>query len=260
MQKTKTYTLTKFSFEKIKEVYEIVFKDEKVDIKRCDYSISIDDEDWELDSMDEFCAEYSKSNCIYASLLVRSDNNKLRLIYNDGDTEISVESNRNIITKGFNEFDLSKDKFKLDKVPMQVNKIIVFIGHGRSDDWKIIKDDLQDKHKITIESFESGARAGHTIRDILEEMSTTSNFAILVLTAEDELKDGSIRARQNVIHEAGLFQGKLGFNRAIIVLQEDVEIPSNLDGIQQLRYKENIKEVIGDILATIKREFPLTLY
>ena len=36
-------------------------------------------------------------------------------------------------------------------------------------------------------------------------------IAFPVLTTEDEQADGNVRAHMNVIHEAGLFQGRLGF-------------------------------------------------
>ena len=48
-------------------------------------------------------------------------------------------------------------------------------------------------------------------------------MAFLVMTAEDEQPDGTLRARDNVIHEAGLFQDRLGFKRAIILLEEGCE-------------------------------------
>lgn len=130
------------------------------------------------------------------------------------------------------------------------------MGHGRSSEWKNLKDHLTDKHDYKIEAYETGARAGHTIRDVLDEMITKSSFAILVMTGEDEGKDGILRARPNVIHEIGLFQGRLGFSRAIVLLENGTEEFSNLYGIQQLRFtKNNIKEVFGDVLATLKREF-----
>ena len=88
-------------------------------------------------------------------------------------------------------------------------------------------------------------------------MLLRSSFAILVLTGEDEIVDGTLHARQNVIHETGLFQGRLGFSKAITLLEEGAEEFSNIHGIEQIRFsKGNIKETFGDVIATIKREFP----
>jgi predicted nucleotide-binding protein len=133
---------------------------------------------------------------------------------------------------------------------------VVYVGHGRSSQWKDLKDHLHEKHGYKVEAYETGARAGHTIRDILEEMMRKSSFAVLVMTGEDQMRDKKLRARQNVIHEAGLFQGHLGFSRAIILLEKGVQEFSNIHGINQIRYsKGNIKETFGEILATLKREF-----
>ena len=87
-------------------------------------------------------------------------------------------------------------------------------------------------------------------------MVIKSSFAILVLTAEDKDESGSFRARQNVIHELGLFQGHLGFSRAIVLLEEGTEEFSNIHGVHQIRYsKGNVRETYGDVLATLHREF-----
>jgi predicted nucleotide-binding protein len=88
-------------------------------------------------------------------------------------------------------------------------------------------------------------------------MLSKSSFAILVMTGEDYTSDGGLRARQNVVHEAGLFQGHLGFARAIVLLEKGVEEFSNIHGIDQIRFdKGRIKETFGDVVATIRREFP----
>jgi predicted nucleotide-binding protein len=88
-------------------------------------------------------------------------------------------------------------------------------------------------------------------------MIRKSSFAVLVLTGEDEQVDGQVRARQNVVHEAGLFQGRLGFSRAIMLLEKGVTSFSNVHGIQHIEFPAgHIKETFGEVLATIKREFP----
>jgi len=119
-----------------------------------------------------------------------------------------------------------------------------------------LKDHLHDKHGFDVDHYEHGARAGLTIKEVLDDMLTSSSFALLVLTGEDEDVEGKLHARENVIHELGLFQGYLGWKRAIILLEEGVEEFSNIHGINQIRFqKGNIKETFGEVLATIKREF-----
>jgi predicted nucleotide-binding protein len=77
------------------------------------------------------------------------------------------------------------------------------------------------------------------------------------MTGEDEDKQGKFRVRDNVIHEAGLFQGHLGWSKAIVLLEEGAEEFSNIHGIQQIRFAHgHIASTFGEVLATIAREFP----
>ena len=71
----------------------------------------------------------------------------------------------------------------------------------------------------------------------------------------DEQPDSSFRARENVIHEVGLFQGKLDFEKAIILLEEGCEDFSNIHGITSIRFpKGNIGAAFGEIVRVLKRE------
>jgi predicted nucleotide-binding protein len=88
-------------------------------------------------------------------------------------------------------------------------------------------------------------------------MLNHASFAVLVHTAEDEQTDHSLRARENVVHETGLFQGRLGFTRAIVLREEGCEPFSNESGITEIRFtKGNIRETFGELVATLFREFP----
>jgi predicted nucleotide-binding protein len=151
----------------------------------------------------------------------------------------------------------SARKVPAPKPEPKAEKPVVFIGHGRSALWRDLKDHLGDLHGYPVAAFETGARAGHTTRDALEDILRKASFALLVLTAEDEQADGSVHARQNVVHEAGLFQGRLGFSRALLLLENGCSEFTNIQGIQQIRFATgNIKETFGDVLATLRREFP----
>ena len=80
------------------------------------------------------------------------------------------------------------------------------------------------------------ADRGQTIIEKFETNSSDVNFAIVLLTADDEGKanveaDYKKRARQNVIFEMGYFVGKLSRSHVFLLLDDGVEKPSDLDGI-----------------------------
>jgi hypothetical protein len=138
-----------------------------------------------------------------------------------------------------------------DEVP-----ITVFVGHGKSEAWRDLADHLRNMHGLKVESFESKPRAGMSNLEVVLLMADIADFAVLVHTPEDEAADGTMRARQNVVHETGLFQAQLGPRRAVIVRQEACEDFSNIDGIQEVRFSSQIREVFGELVAVMKREYP----
>ncbi|HEX7724102.1 MAG TPA: TIR domain-containing protein [Pyrinomonadaceae bacterium] len=95
----------------------------------------------------------------------------------------------------------------------------VFIGHGRSVVWRDLKDFVQDRLGLSLDEFNRIPIAGITNIARLSQMLDEAAIAFIILTAEDELADGKLQARMNVVHEAGLFQGRLGFTRSIILLE-----------------------------------------
>lgn len=131
----------------------------------------------------------------------------------------------------------------------------IFIGHGRSLLWRELKDFIQDRLRLPWDEFNRVPVAGVTNISRLSEMLDSAIIAFLVMTAEDEQADGSIRARMNVVHEAGLFQGRLGFTRSIILLEEGCEEFSNIQGLGQIRFaKGNIKAAFEEIRQVLERE------
>lgn len=263
MQKTKTYIRTRFPAEVVREaVSELarMYGDNKTPTKYITLSVEHNDSEWQYDELGEFLADYR----VYrndATLQLAVGGGKLIVWARQANAGVNVEGNsRADIESVFSIFEAACERSRtpepLPTPPSSPPSPVIFIGHGRNQLWRDLKDHLQEKHGYKIEAYETGARAGHSIRDILEEMAAKSSFAILVLTAEDEMPDGGHRARQNVIHEAGLFQGRLGFARAIMLLEDGVEEFSNVQGVQYIRFSRlNIKETFGEVLATLRREF-----
>lgn len=97
--------------------------------------------------------------------------------------------------------------------------------------------------------------AGVTNIARLAEMIDASGVAFLILTAEDEQVDGGVVARQNVVHEAGLFQGRLGFTRAIVVLEEGCEPFLNIEGLGQIRFSAgHVSAAFEEVRRVLERE------
>src|SRR5262249_3702538 len=107
----------------------------------------------------------------------------------------------------------------------------VFIGHGRSRVWKDLRDFLTKRLGLEVTEFDHDPVAGYATKERLEQMLTASSFAFLVATGEDPRPDGTLHARDNVIHEIGLFQGRLGFTSAIVLLEEGCAEFSNIVGL-----------------------------
>ncbi|MGA2281561.1 MAG: TIR domain-containing protein [Verrucomicrobiota bacterium] len=131
----------------------------------------------------------------------------------------------------------------------------VFIGHGNSPVWKDFKDFIQDRLKLPWDEFNRVPVAGISNVARLSQMLDEAAVAFLIMTAEDEQKGGKVQARMNVIHEAGLFQGRLGFSKAIIVLEEGCDEFSNIQGLGQIRFpKGKIKAAFEEVRRVLERE------
>lgn len=87
----------------------------------------------------------------------------------------------------------------------------VFVGHGRSKEWMALSAFLEKRLGLEVDEFNRIPTAGIPTSERLQTMLNEATFAFLVLTGEDQRMDGELTARMNVIHEVGLFQGRLGF-------------------------------------------------
>ena len=138
--------------------------------------------------------------------------------------------------------------------PEKINKYI-FIGHGRSATWRELQNFVQNHLGLQWDGFNRVPVAGRCNIDRLREMLDAASFAFLILTAEDEMADGDLEARMNVVHEAGLFQGRLGFEKAIALLEGGCNAFSNIDGLVQIRFPTSqLSSKFEDVRRVLERE------
>src|SRR6266404_384252 len=130
----------------------------------------------------------------------------------------------------------------------------VFIGHGRNDIVRSkVKDFIRDRCALEPLVLQDMPSAGLTVIEKLERYGRTADYAILILTGEDIVAETNAkRARQNVIQELGWFQGILGRNRTAILVQDGVEIASNIAGVVVLKF---VNDNVEMIFESLRKEF-----
>lgn len=255
-KKGKRYSLVIFTPEVIREsvqMLESLISWAHRRTGRADLDIKLSSgEEWSIDSEDEFFAEYRKGfkEARFGKFYGLDEYIIFSAYEQDSSISVSLPS-RDKVEKVFNVLEA-----KVQQCRITESKVKVFIGHGHDPQWRDLKDHLHEKQGIDVEAYEIGARAGLTTKEVLDDMLTSSSFAILVLTGEDIDATGGLHARENVIHELGLFQGRLGWRRAIALLEKGVTEFSDIHGLNQIRFnKGNIQETFGEVLATMRREF-----
>lgn len=112
----------------------------------------------------------------------------------------------------------------------------VFIVHGHDSLMKETTARTLSKLGLDPIILHEQPDGGRTIIEKFEENSSEVGYAIILLTADDEGKakketDMKARARQNVVFEMGYFIGKLGRKKVLLLLENGVEKPGDLDGV-----------------------------
>ncbi len=98
---------------------------------------------------------------------------------------------------------------------------------------------------------------GQTIIEKLESTTAEVKFAVVLATPDDEghraghEDEKAFRARQNVVMELGMMLTLLGRrNVAILMKQQDnMERPSDIQGLLYIPYKDNLQKEAGLLLA-----------
>lgn len=129
----------------------------------------------------------------------------------------------------------------------------VFISHGRSKEWTKIQPYLERDLGIQTLELAQEPNLGRTILQKLNEESQKCSVAVIVMTGEDMTEDGEIRARENVLHEIGFFQGAYGFSRIILLHEHGVNIPSNIHGLVYIGFpKDTAEAALGALTRELK--------
>jgi predicted nucleotide-binding protein len=133
--------------------------------------------------------------------------------------------------------------------PVPVLEPRVFISHGRSEDWRKVQAFIErDLNTQTLELAQEPSR-GRTILAKLDEESRRCSYAVIVMTGDDTNAAGVPVARQNVLHEIGFLQARLGMSAVCLLHEEGTEIFSNIHGLVYVPFPKGTVEATFGVLA-----------
>lgn len=116
-----------------------------------------------------------------------------------------------------------------------LNRNKIFIVHGHDGELKHSVARIVEKQGLTAVILSEQPNCGATVIEKIEK-NCDVGAAICLFTADDncvndEEATHTMRARQNVVFEAGYFIGKLGRANVILLADKGIEMPSDLGGV-----------------------------
>jgi predicted nucleotide-binding protein len=209
--------------------------------------------EYDKEEQSNFLTEYNKWKQFNIELLKRSfnipDNEYLReyenavrdSVWSDwvAERKQAVKEQITVLESLIERLSLINSTEEIIKTSDRVEKKItnkIFVVHGHNNELKQIVARTISQLKLEPIILHEQAEQGRTIIEKFEKNSSDANFAIILLTADDEGKsikesDFKARARQNVVFEMGYFIGKLGRDKVFLLLEHGVDKPGDLDGI-----------------------------
>jgi len=132
----------------------------------------------------------------------------------------------------------------------------VLVIHGRDElNLLRLKDMLRDHfHLIPVLLSDQPAR-GHTIIEKFEEQAAAVDFAIALMTPDDQVEFEKKRYRQarpNVHFELGWIYRCLGRPRVCILVMKGTILPSNLHGINRIDFEQSVHEVAHQLESELE--------
>ena len=116
----------------------------------------------------------------------------------------------------------------------------IFISHGIPPDWREVQEFIEKDLSIPTLELAQEPNRGRTVLQKLDEESDRCSYAVVVMTGDDRVQDGTSRARENVMHEIGYFQGKFGLANVCLLHEEGVSIPSNIHGLVYIPFPRDM--------------------
>ncbi|WP_273789322.1 TIR domain-containing protein [Bartonella sp. ML70XJBT] len=147
------------------------------------------------------------------------------------------------------------------KIASDTSNKKIFIVHGHDHGSLTKLENTLLRLRLDPYILQNTSGIGLTIIETLKKeiCKDSIGFSIVLLTPDDigyARSDGEtkaqFRARQNVIFEMGMLTAVLPLERIAILYKEGVELPSDVNGVYYLSFKEDVKETYLKLMKRLK--------
>lgn len=175
---------------------------------------------------------------------------------------IPFEVDPNLLSMGFikrlnkyaNQLDIKAERLEekqktIQFVPPHDKKIFIVHGHAY-ENLKDLENHLITQFHLDPIILNQEPDHGKTIIEKFEHYAKDCAFAFVLVTPDDAVKNKEkeyFQGRPNVLFELGWFSGRFGRNKVRILRQKDTYLPSDLNGIISIEFKENLSEIYDKI-------------
>lgn len=124
---------------------------------------------------------------------------------------------------------------------------------------QLLKDDWSLEPVVMIDEAPDGM---NVFIDKFEKLAGTCSYAIAIFTKDDFVQKSAqgaqakaveyYQGRPNVLFELGWFVAKLGRKNVLILVESGTSMPTDLAGVEELRFNSSIDEVFRKIQTSLK--------
>lgn len=134
----------------------------------------------------------------------------------------------------------------------------IALGHGKSALWRSFHEQIVADFPIPCHGFQQVPLPGLGTMAAMLEVLPRARFAILMLTCEDAAAEGELAAALNVVRLAGLFQGRLGFSKVLLLMEDGATVLPGVNDLPRLVFPVgNPSAIWPEARAILENELPL---
>jgi sugar/nucleoside kinase (ribokinase family) len=131
----------------------------------------------------------------------------------------------------------------------------VFIVHDESPHLQTVKEFLTHACRLPVYELSSLRLNGANVTESMREHVARCSFAVCLLSTRKTMVGKQAQTDQNIVYQAGLFQGRYGFGRVALLVEEGCDTFSNIAGLIRMDFPYGqVDSTFIELERMLKRE------